>query len=116
MIPPETIREMLKSATPGPWAFVKQARDGFPTGKVVQDIGDDNPNWPTISERASPQDAILIASAPDLAQTCLELYARVEELEEQLKKALPILQTPSDWNPEIKPNECPIDGSCEACQ
>lgn len=100
-LPEAFIREMMKGTTPGKWRSGQNEQDE--PGVVLEDEG--CAVWPFHKEA----DKDLAMAAPDLAQTCLELYAKVEEMEKELKAALPILpNNPNKNNKNLLGNICHI--------
>lgn len=66
----EQIEALMQGATKGPWRIGKW---------------DDPSCASVIGIETNYKDAELIVSAPDIAQTALDLYARVEEMEKEIE-------------------------------
>lgn len=47
---------------------------------------------------------------------CKDCRAGAHHMAMNSKILAAIVLLPDDWNPKIKPEECPVDGSCESCQ
>lgn len=83
----DTIRDLVKNATKGPWRIPEP--DETDWEKVF--VYGPNHEWVCHAcccggpDKGSA-DAAFIASAPDLAETCLSLYDRVAELEKEVDR------------------------------
>lgn len=67
------------------WIAVTEASTGNFTGEVKQ-ILIGLPLWPTVATCTRKEDAPFIAALPDITQTCLDLFARVEELTQEVNR------------------------------
>lgn len=84
MLTAQQIRELMEKATKGPWVdyggFVHTEYEYGEEGSIY------------VCGSSTKDDSAFIAALPDIAQTALDLYAKVEELEKEKARCLEICQ------------------------